>query len=72
MALRLPRFRNRLSNLTELATGWEFRVLDIKSADQNLEDEVLRRMGAGLVKALHTPPKPHEPSKAKAKESQVK
>ena len=47
--------------------------MDGSNGMDDLAPEVVeRRMRNGLMKALHTPPKPHEPSKAKGKESQSK
>lgn len=40
--------------------------------DTDTPEEIERRMRAAIGKALHTPAKPREPSKAKGKESQSK
>jgi hypothetical protein len=40
--------------------------------NQVKQNEVEQRMQAGLLKALHTPAKPHVPSKEHRKESQSK
>jgi hypothetical protein len=47
-------------------------MADPANEDAYSEEETERRMRAGLMKALHTPAKPHQPSKAKGKESQRK
>ena len=44
----------------------------MNSAPEDDQDTIERRMRAALGKALHTPAKPREPSKAKGKESQSK
>ena len=49
-------------------------MIDIvpKQEDVYSEADTERRMRFALDRALHTPPKPQEPSKAKGKESQSK